>query len=433
MKYATAILLFVSLSLQAAIGQTARPAPVTPKVENLQDLIEEALSQNPDIAVELYKMQAAQAHIPQSGSLMDPELIFKLMEIPGTDFNKASFANIELMQVVPYPTKLSGQRTIAELLTVHAHHDHMEMVLGVISELKSSLAMLWFARESQAINESNKDLLAKVLRSAETSYTVGKTSQQEVLKTKIEFAKLSMNAEKIREQIINAESKLRTILNRKATIPFGVVDIARNPASLPTIDQLLAYARDNKPMLMHDSLNVVEKQLTVELMKKEFLPDFKFSLEYVRMPVMMENRWSISAGITLPFAPWTVAKTSSKVQEAEAEHMMLSAMYTASKNNIDAQIRSGYASLQALGNQIATLQNTILPQSRQSIELLITEYETGSGSYMMLLDGYRMYNEMRLDYAMATMTYQETLASLERSVGVSDIQFVGTIRKDIHQ
>ena len=52
---------------------------------------------------------------------------------------------------------------------------------------------------------------------------------------------------------------------------------------------------------------------------------------------------------------------------------------------------------------------------------------------MMVLDGYRMFNEMQLDYAMAQMSYQETLASLERSVGVTDIQFVASFGKDHHQ
>jgi outer membrane protein TolC len=433
MKYAKAILLLVVLTSRVAISQSAQPAQAAPREENLQDLIEEALARNPEISVEMYKIEVARLHLPQAGALMDPELNFRLMEIPGTDLNKAMYANIELMQVISFPTKLTAQKAIAELLTEHAHHDRMERVLSVIAELKTAMAMLWFARESQGINESNKELLTKILRATETAYTVGKASQQEVLRTNIELARLTINDGRIREQTVSAESRLRALLNRPATMPIGRFEISGQPIQLPSIDLLLTYARENKPILIHDSLNVLEKQLTVGLMKKEYLPDFKFALEYVRMPVLMENRWSVSAGITLPFAPWTIAKTSSKVQEAEAERLMLSSMYTASKNSIENQIRSGYASLQAIEKQLRTTQSTILPQLRQSIQLLLTEYETGKTSYMMLLDGYRMYNEMQLDSAMALMNYQETLASLERSVGVSDLQYVATFRKDNRQ
>ncbi|MCX6135202.1 MAG: TolC family protein [Ignavibacteriales bacterium] len=433
MKYANAMLLLAVLFLQTAMAQSVHPLSVDAKAENIQELITEALSRNPEIAVEMHKMEAARARVPQAGALMDPELNFKLMEIPGTDFNKATFANIELMQVVTFPAKLSTQRSIAELLTEHAQHEHMETVLAIVAQLKTSLAMLWFARESLTLNTSNRDILTKILRSAETAYTVGKASQQEVLKTNIELARISMNEAKIREQITSSESTLRALLNRKSTAPIGQIDVARGPVPLPTIDALLAYAHRNRPMLMHDSLNVLEKSLTISLMKKEYLPDFKFSVEYVRMPVMMENRWSVSAGITLPFAPWSIAKATSRVQEAEAEHLMISSMYTASQNNVELQIRSGYASLQSLETQFLTIRNTILPQLRQSIQLLLSEYETGTTSYMMVLDGYRMFNEMQLDYAMAQMSYQETLASLERSVGVTDIQFVASFGKDHHQ
>jgi cobalt-zinc-cadmium efflux system outer membrane protein len=433
MKIARAILLLVVLATRVAVSQSAQQTQATQREENLQDLIEEALSRNPEIGVGLYKMEAARLHEPQAGALMDPELDFKLMEIPGTELSKATYANIELMQVISFPTKLTAQKAIAELLTEHAHHDHMETVLSVIAGLKSMMAMLWFARQSESINDSDKELLTKILRAAETAYTVGKTSQQEVLRTNIELARVSINEARIHEQIASAESKLRALLNRPATVPIGRIQISDQPISLPSIDLLLEYSRANKPMLIHDSLNVLEKQLTVGLMKKEYLPDFKVALEYVRMPVMMENRWSVSAGITLPFAPWTITKTSSKIQEAEAERSMLSSMYTASKNSVESQIRSGYASLQSIEKQVLITRRTILPQLRQSIQLLLTEYETGKTSYMMLLDGYRMYNQMRLDFAMAVMNYQQSLASLERSVGVSDLQFISSFRKENHQ
>ena len=433
MKYAIAILLLVVFFSGAGMTQVVQSSSGPEKEEHLQALIEEALSRNSDIAVEIYKMEVARHRIPQASALADPELNFRLMEIPGTDLSMAMYANIELMQMVPFPGKLSARRTIAELLSEHAHHDHMEKVLGVIAELKSALAMLRFARESHEVNEANGELLRKILRTAETAYSVGKASQQEVLKTNIELGKIAINEAKIREQIITAESKVRALLSRPASTPIGHFGMEDLPVPLPMLDQLLTFAHGNRAMLIHDSLNILEKALTVGLMRKEYLPDFKFSFEYVRMPVLMENRWSVSAGITLPFAPWTLSKASSRVQEAEAEQLMLSSMYEAAKNTVESQIRSWYASLQAIEKQIRTIQSAILPQLSQSIDLLLTEYETGRTSYMMVLDGYRMYNEMKLDIAMAKMNYYETLAALEREVGVSDIQFVASFRKDHHQ
>jgi cobalt-zinc-cadmium efflux system outer membrane protein len=183
-------------------------------------------------------------------------------------------------------------------------------------------------------------------------------------------------------------------------------------------------------MLIHDSLNVVEKKMNVQLMKQEYLPDLKFSVEYVRLPMAMENRWSVSAGISLPFAPWTLSKASSRVQEAEADELMLSSMYASSKNMVHSEITSKRAALSALETQLRQLQDVVLPLLAQSIDLLLTEYETGRTSYLMVLDGYRMYNDMRRDRAMAMMNYHQTIANLEREVGVIDIFSINASRKE---
>jgi outer membrane protein TolC len=430
MRYAVAVLLLVALFGEPGVAQNSQSPPPTTKVEGTQELIEEALARNPEIAVSLHNMDAARFRIPQAGALADPELIFKLMEIPGTQFNRAMYANVELAQMVPFPTKIVARQSIAELLATHAHHEHMEKVFSVLAELKTDVALLRFARESMLINKSNEVLLKRILKSAETSYSVGRSSQQELLKINIELAKVSIAEAANQERIVSAESKLRAVLNRPATVPIGALPPENNPVSIPQVDQLLGFSRENRPMLIHDSLNVVEKELVVGLMKKEYIPDLRFSVEYVRMPVLMENRWSVSAGITLPFAPWTLSKTSARVQEAEAEQRMLSAAFSSSKNMIESQIRSEYASLQAISKEIHSYQNVILPQLNQSIELLLSEYETGKSSYLMLIDGYRTYNDAKLEIATARLNYEQALSALEREVGVSDIQSLSSLQKE---
>jgi outer membrane protein, heavy metal efflux system len=423
MKYAYAILLSVMSFVGVAFTQAKPELPIQLPEEELQSLIDEALSQNPDIAAEYYKMEAAVQRIPQTGALDDPELVFKLMEIPGTRLNEAMYANVELMQMIPFPTKLSARRSIANLLSEHAHHDHMEKVVQIVSELKTALAMLSYAREASTITAENQQVLMKILNVSETAYTVGKSTQQEVLRTKIELAKLTTDQAGNLEQIATAENMVRRLLNRSGNVLVGRFDLG-TIGPLPPVSILISYAERNRPMLIHDSLNVVEKEMNVRLMKQEYIPDLKLSLEYVRLPMTMENKWSISAGITLPFSPWTLSKASSRVQEAEAEQHMLASMYISSKNMSQTEIRNKCAVITSLTTQIHQLKDSVIPMLTQSIELLLTDYSTGRTSYPMVLDGYRMYNDMRRELAMTTMKYHQTISSLEREIGVTDIRSV---------
>ena len=210
----------------------------------------------------------------------------------------------------------------------------------------------------------------------------------------------------------------------------GELESADTATSIPPVDALIAYAYDNRPMLIHDSLNVEEKEQTVGLMKQEYIPDFRFSLEYVRMPALMENRWSVTAGITVPFAPWTIGRTSARIQEAEAEQKMMSSTFSASRKMIESQIRSEFASLSAASKEIVSYQTSILPQLSQSIDLLVTSYATAKTSFPTVLDGYKMLNDAKLELASARMNYQITIAALEREIGTFDLSSLPPLQKE---
>ncbi|HEX9829561.1 MAG TPA: TolC family protein, partial [Bacteroidota bacterium] len=310
------------------------------------------------------------------------------------------------------------------------HHDHLEKVISVIADLKSAYAMLWYARTASELTRENQQLVELILSSAQTRYAVGGTSQQDVLKTNIELAKLKTKEASLRQEEIAAESMMRAILNRSSARPIGQISLEPVRTLRYSVDDLLAFGLANKPMLVHDSLSVHEQDLMVSLTRQEYLPDLSLSLEYVTSPLLGHKQWSFMVGITLPFAPWTLGKASARVQEAQSERSMMASKYQASKNMLQARIREQYAAVKAYETEILYYENTILPQTRQSLQALMSEYQTGSASYLMLLDSYRMYQEISMDAAMARMKYEQSRARLEREVGVTDLRVVPTAEEE---
>jgi outer membrane protein TolC len=162
----------------------------------------------------------------------------------------------------------------------------------------------------------------------------------------------------------------------------------------------------------------------VSLQKQEYIPDFRLGIEYVTMPLIGEKRWSVSAGITLPIAPWSLSKASARVQEASAEKSMRESMYIGSRRMIEAQVRQNFSTMKAYEARVRAYESTILPQTDQSLRALLTEYQTGRTSFLMLLDSFRMYRMAKMESAMALMQYHKALAALERSVGVTNLSAV---------
>ena len=402
----------------------------SPEREDLRFLIIEALSHNPDIAADLAKMDAAGARISQAGSLDDPELRVMQKEMPGFEFSRAMATSVEFMQMVRFPTKLSLQSDIAAVRAEHSHHEHLENVLAVIRQLKTSFAELWYARVSLSINREDQDLLQQIVKVAQTQYAVGKVPQSDVLKVQIELAKVRAEEARLRQKETSAASMLRALLNRESSTSVGVIELdSLVEVSIP-VETLVSYALANRPMLVHDSLSVQESSLMTSLAKQEYLPDFTFAVEYMKFAEVPRSRWSVSAGISIPFAPWTLGKAASRVEEAQSELRQMDAAFQSTKNMVESGIHDSYARQKAAAVLVRTYTGELIPQTRQSLESTLAEYQTGRTSYLMLLDSYRVYQMVRRDSAMARMNYEMAVADLEFEAGVMDLSIVSAYSQE---
>ena len=406
---------FVFLLLPFTYGQEQ-------KQEELQALMNEAIQQNPEIAAEQSRVETMQERIPQAGALADPEFTYTLMQFPGVQFGQAMYQNFGLMQMVMFPTKLSTRKDIASVAANSARWEHTAKVVEIIARVRSAYAMLWDARTLLTINIENQQLLDQILRTAQTQYSVGQASQQDILKTSVELAKARSGEAFLHQEIVGTESMLRAILNRPQNITIGLITIDSLQPIHHSVEALLHYAYVQHPMLSQDSLSIVESDLMLSMARQEYIPDFKISVERVTQPMIGVNTWTLMAGITLPFAPWSLSKASARVQEAQADRSMRQSMLRTNRNMIEANIRESFARVQAYEIQLQSFEQTILPQSTQSLQSSLTEYQSGRTSYLMLLDAFRMNQDMRMEAAMARMKYEKEFANLQQQVGVADIK-----------
>lgn len=405
---------FIALFIFAALWTRA----VGADGEDLHAMIDEALSNNPEIGAALWKMEMTDQWVPEAGALDDPEVTFKLMEIPGLNFNKAMYANVGIEQMIPYPSKISTKKEIAFLQSEHAHHEHAETILEILTQLKSNYAMLWFSRTSLQLNRENQKLLKQVLQVAQTQYSVGKATQQEVLRASIELDRLKTDEEALIADGASTEAMLKSTLNRQQEASIGSIELQPFSPVQFSYGELLSFARLHRPMIIHDSLSATESNLRVSLMKQEYIPDFRVSLEYVTYPGFPKSTWTAMAGISIPFAPWTLGKASARIQEATAERSMRQSMLVATENMVSSLVRQAYANVKALEAKVVSFNATILPETEQALHASLADYQTERTSFLMLLDTYRMYQEVKMESAMTRMKYEQAVAALEHQVGV---------------
>ena len=388
---------------------------------NLDDLVREALRNNPEIRASLHGVDAAHAKEHQAGALDDPELMYMQEGFPGLHFNEAMFSRLELSQMIRFPSKLSKENEIAEINTEHSHHDLYEKELEVIEKLRMAYDELWYAQQATSLNRENRRLLEQFIATAKTKFGVGTAALQDVLKATVELARLENQGIALLQQESGAKAMLAALLNREPGDTLGTAVLPEDVSFRTPLDSLERVALEARPMLLHDSLMVVESRAMLSLSKREYLPDIRLAVQYMTEPVGDFRGWAVSAGITLPFAPWTLGKAASRVDEAEATISKSEATLAASRNMVLSNITALYTKARSMKQQIDSYRTVILPQAQMSLKASMTAYQTSGADFLMLIDAYRTLVDLSMESLMVRMQFEQAVAELDRQVGVQDI------------
>src|ERR1051326_3702028 len=242
-------------------------------------------------------------------------------------------------------------------------------------------------------------------------------SQQDVLKAQVEQAMISNELITLRQQELSAKSMLMSILDRSEGDTLGFAVIPEEFSFDANLDSVIAVAMQARPMILHESLRVDEQKVRLSLARKEYLPDFTFALDRVTSPSSGFRGWSVSAGITLPFMPWSLPGVSAGVDEAAAMVDGSRASYHAARLMGINNIKNLYYKAESYKRQLDLYRQAVLPQARQSLDLGLSSYQTGKTDFLMLIDQYRSYARYTQEYFMIRMNFEQTLADLEFEAG----------------
>jgi outer membrane protein TolC len=389
-------------------------------VVTVDELIQGALKSNPELRAFDENRSAAHARIPQMSALDNPQFIFEIMEAPRSQpFNtsKYKYVNFELMQMLPFPGKLAKAKTLAEIDAEHAHHDYQEKELEIIEKVKAAYFELYFIQRSFEVNLENVGLMNQFVNIAKIRYAVGRAMNQDVLKANVELAKLANEQITLAQQEETAKAMLNILLNRPPQAPLGLTVLPERKTQNLNLEDLQHLALATRPMVRHDSLSVVQSHVAKSLAQRQYWPDFNVSLEYVTSPLDGFRGWTTMAGISLPFAPWTVKRQSGRVEETLADISMKEAVLNNTRNVILFTVKDALVKVQTQQRLIDLYRATVLPQAEQSLQATIAAYQTQQTDFLSLLDSYRMLQMFKLEYYEALAKYEMSLAELERAVG----------------
>ncbi len=416
MKLITLVLVF-SLVLSAPPNLAAAQEQAAIPALSLPDLIRETRQVNPDLVVARKRLEAAEAKIPLSKGLPAPKIGVEFEEIPrGTVKINQATAMYQLIQMIPFPGKLSARHKVAVKEAQVAAMEFKKAEWEVMSALKAAYYDLFLLDKELGIQREQALWLKQAEASARSRYTNGISSQAEFLRTQAEALEADNEIKVLSQRRMAMQAHLNHFLNRPGHETVGnpaPVELMAVPAAL---DDLLAQAKEHQPALLAMKYSAERADAALKLSKRELLPDLETMLE-LRDPAMGPvGPWDLSLALVLPFWFWTKQEYGVKVALRDKESM--EAAYQAMQNEVARRIHENWHESTASYEKAKLYQDALIPQGRQVVEASLVAYQSGKGSFMELIDAIRTLNERRRVYEQQLVSLEQRIVMLEEAVGV---------------
>ena len=387
---------------------------------NLDALIQEAISHNPQLHSARNQTEVAKAGIQQVTSLDAPQIGVEFYQMPirSIPLKNNMETDYFVQQMFPWPGKLSLMGKTAENIAGMKEQESQALDNMIIRDLKTAYYELYLIHKKIEINDENKRVIQNIIDIALKQYEVGNGSQSEILRSQTELTKLVNEGLELKKNKQIMESMINTLIGRPANERLnGAPEITLSDVQFD-FDRLTALADEKKPELKAMEYNIKMYQSEYDLTKREFYPDIMVRGMYKNMSET-KDYWSLMVGVNVPIAFWSKNKYRGKIYEFKHHVNHAQMEYNDKRNMIGNEIQNALVTLESSIKQADEIKTNLIPQAEASLNIALAAYQAGKTSYVMVLDSYRMLLMAKLDYAMNIMNAAVSESRLEQAVGLS--------------
>jgi outer membrane protein, heavy metal efflux system len=387
----------------------------------LPSLVEEALRGNREILAAQKKYEAARQRPTQQSSMPEPTVSLGYASSgsprPFAGLGSSAMANAGVMvsQEVPFPGKLKLRGEIAAKEADAEFQQYLAVRRSVTMRLKEAYHELHHAMVSVASVKRSQQLLQNFIRISEARYSVGKAAQQDVFRAQAQFSIFEAQLQRYEQQRQSKQIEIAALLNRPAGSGIEVPEDIPAGELRVTLEQVLAHAHAQSPMLLREQKMVQRTELAANLARKDYYPDYTLSGGYYNqgsMPPMYEFR----VDVKVPVYFWRKQRAAVAEQAfaaSEARHT-----YESVEKEIDARTRDLYLNAQTARRLMDLYAKAVVPQARLALESSMASYETGSLDFLPLFTNFMTVVEYDLMYHEEMMKFHIALARLEEMTGM---------------
>lgn len=443
--YRSALFVAAGLVALSGVARTARGQGTTAPAP-LDSLISQALRASPRLRAERERVEAAEARLAPAGARPDPMLMAGIQNFPVTEPGFSDFMTMKMIgitQMIPAGGKLASARRAVEYDAAAARAQAATVALEIQRDVRVAYYGIAYLDQARAVIERTRDLLVSLIRATETRYEVGMGGQEDILRARVDAARLGADASALDAERRGIVAQLNALLGSStdlsvgaAEIPSSVARAAVAPAPdriafvspvlgsrvagspLPPVDSLASTAlRQNPGLARYDAL-IAAQSARAELARLERRPDVEVSLQYGQRDGFSDM---VTATVSIPLRLQRSRVQDPLAAAARAEVIALESERQQQRLHIQARVATLHAELERARTQLALLVKAVLPQSRAAIEATLASYQAGRTDFTAVLEAQATLFNSETAYFRALSDFAGMLAELHQVVGAEII------------
>lgn len=430
---------FIQLSLAFSFLFSIAPA------QSVDSLVLEALRNNSQVKAFDYQRDAAENRAQALGALPPPTLGLEFSQVPistGNVVNGAVSNNVSLSQMFMLGGKLSAMSEVERRRGAVIGQNGVSFQAQLRAKVKMTYYQLWLLDRQIEVQHRTLILLDDLVRSMEPHVVTNQMRRADLLTIQAEAASERARLSEQMSRRIGLVSGLNALLARN-DLSTPIISESTLPVNAPRSSESILAEQikiANPNLVSMDRMKEMNEAM-IRSAQKDLIPDVMIQGMIMRMPngmiltggtrsaeaiqqsalgmPMQKTDWmySIMASITLPFMPWSSARSSAKAEEMRVTNLSIDAEREAMQREMTASLREAMAKFTTADSLARQYDTEILPLTQQSAEAQTIAYQNGQVPITTVLDARRMELMKQDDYLMVLMARLMALVEVELMVG----------------
>jgi outer membrane protein TolC len=378
------------LLLAVSYGSNAR-AEKTP--DDLDQLIEVALAQNPQLSALEAQVSALLHKTTQVGAWKDPKLVVAYQNVPVDSFalgqEPMSMLAIRLEQTVPFFGKTSVREGVVKKATQAKRFELQEKRNQLRLLVKKVYYRLALARQLRAITVEHVELTGQLIDAVRIKYEVGRAEQQNLLKLELLRDRLEDDLEDFDRQDVELTAALNAALHRDVEAPIETPKSLELEGGTIDVAQASQQAIEYRPLLKQLTSTVQMHRQAADLATFEAVPDPTLFAAYGYRPELPggnPGRDLVTFGVGIPLPVFYGSRNKAQAAEASSLANSAEAQQESVVDSISSSLAAAIATRNRAARKVKTYREQLVPQAHRTLDATFSSYQVDRADFLSLFE-----------------------------------------------